>query len=168
MRHVRKIDESAVLFYRLHTGTSTIDTMVDIASFDENHRLAFHRTEVVAAAAGEVAVGQRSQTSAKDVVAAKLAVGFHVCVARYISGISAAMNLKQHESGLTDFPRQTADVVTAEYVWIALAAIITSEIEFLVFLRQLEIVVVEVIFKVEICFKVFVLIEIAVFYAVDC
>ena len=101
-------------------------------------------------------------------MAAKLTVGFHVCVARYISGIAAAMNLKQHESGHADFPSQTADVVTAEYAWIVLAAIIAAEIEFLVFFRQLEIVVVDIFFEVEICFIVLVLIEIAVFYAVDC
>ena len=51
---------------------------------------------------------------------------------------------------------------------IVLAAIIAAEIEFLVFFRQLEIVVVDIFFKVEICFIVLVLIEIAVFYAVDC
>ena len=101
-------------------------------------------------------------------MAAKLTVGFHISVVRYISGIAAAMNLKQHESGHTDFPCKAADMIAAEYAWIVLAAIIAAEIEFLVFFRQLEIVVVDIFFKVEICFIVLVLIEIAVFYAVDC
>ena len=56
MRHVGEVDEIAVLFYRLHTGAAAKDVVRDVSGFDKHLRIAFHRTEVEAAAVGVVAV----------------------------------------------------------------------------------------------------------------
>ncbi len=93
--HVWEVNELAALFviYRFNTCAASKHVVHYFARLDEDPRLSVHRTEVVAYAVGIVSVRLCSQSCSIYVVANKLTVCFHVCVASDIAGKSATMNL---------------------------------------------------------------------------
>ena len=83
--HIREVDVLSILLYRLHSGTAAIYVLTDEARLDEYLGVATYLSEVIVFAFGIFSERNGTESCTIDIFAEKLAVGFYVGVACYIS-----------------------------------------------------------------------------------
>ena len=171
--HIREVEVLSILvLYRLHSGTTAIYVLTNEARLDEYLGVATYRSEVIAFARGIFSERHGSETCTIDVFAEKLAVGFHVGIASYISRETTTMDGLEREAWYTERPRQTAYAIATEgcrvvVCTIVIAAIHTAIIFFLFFLANFLEFLIEAYLEIGVRLEVFFLIEIAVFCSID-
>ena len=170
--HFREVDVFSILVLdRLHSGTAAIYVLSDEARLDEYLGVATYLSEVIAFARGIFSERHSTETCTIDVFAEKLAVGFHVGIACYISREATTMDGLERETRQTERPRQTAYAIATEGCWvvvrtIVIATIHTAIIFFLFFLGNFLEFLIEAFLEIGVCFEVFFLTEIAVFRSI--
>ena len=84
--HIREVEVLSILvLYRLHSGTTAIYVLTYEARLDEYLGVATYRSEVIAFARIVFSERYSTESGTIDVFAEKLAVGFYVGIACYIS-----------------------------------------------------------------------------------
>ena len=164
--HLREVNPVSILIlHRFDTGSTAIDVLTDQACLDEYLRTATYGSESITIARGIVAERQCSETGTIDVLAGKLAVGFHVGISSNIAGETATVDGLEREARQTECPCQATDTVALVGLRVFIAAIGTTIIAHLFFLGKLCEIFKELLLEGNVGIIVLGLVEVTVGYS---